>query len=418
MIKNIWKKYNEIPFVLRMSAGFLLGIVVGLTFKTNAEILKPLGTILIRLLTLIAVPVIFLTVVQAVNQMSVRQLGRMGSKLILYYATTTAAAVAIGLGLALWFNPGSHLTLPNTHVAQPQSPHFSDILLRIVPDNMFHAFASGDTMAVMFLALIIGMAVSSMKFSSDEALQEKGNLIDKVFSAFNEMLYKLLDGVLAYMPIGVFAIAASSFGQQGIETLYSLLKFTGVFYLGIVLLWIFVYAGFLKATGTPVLKFLKQTKEAYATAFFTSSSIASLPIAITSAKKAGVSERVANFSLPLGAIFNSDGGALRMGVSIVFAANVTQLHLSLSSLLIIVLIGTLLSIGTAGVPAAGLVTLTAILTMFGLPLQIVALIAGVDAIIGMGGTASNVMGDIIGAAVVDKLEQKQSKSTPLSLGEQ
>ena len=127
-----------------------------------------------------------------------------------------------------------------------------------------------------------------------------------------------------------------------------------------------------------------------------------------SAKKAGISDKIVHFSLPLGAIFNSDGGALRMGASIVFAANVTGINFSFVDLMTIVIIGTLLSIGTAGIPAAGLVTLAAVLTLFDLPLEIVSLIAGVDALIGMGGTASNVVGDIIGAAVVDQSEKKTS----------
>ncbi|MCA0148350.1 MULTISPECIES: dicarboxylate/amino acid:cation symporter [Rossellomorea] len=405
-MKYIWKQYMKVPFVLKMSVGFLLGIIVGLVFKSDAEILKPFGTVLIHLLSLIAIPVIFLTVVQAVNKMSMRQLGRMGWKLILYYAATTAAAVFIGLGLAFLFNPGTNLELPNTQVEEPQAPQFGDVLLQIIPDNLFQAFAGGDTLAIMFLAIIMGIAISWMKFSADSKMQEYGGLLDKVFTAFNEMFYILLRGVLAYAPIGVFAISAATFGQQGWETIQSLLKFVGVFYLGLLLLWVVVYAGFLKLTGNSVITFFKQTKEAYSTAFFTSSSIASLPVAIQSAKKAGISEKTANFALPLGAIFNSDGGALRMGVSIVFAANVTNLHLSVTDLLMIVLVGTLLSIGTSGVPAAGLVTLSAVLTMFGLPLEIVALIAGVDAIIGMGGTASNVTGDIVGAAVVDRSEEK------------
>ncbi|OXS57853.1 Na+/H+-dicarboxylate symporter [Bacillus sp. V-88] len=403
-MKYIWKQYMKVPFVLKMSVGFLLGIIVGLVFKSDAEILKPFGTVLIHLLSLIAIPVIFLTVVQAVNKMSMRQLGRMGWKLILYYAATTAAAVFIGLGLAFLFNPGTNLELPNTQVEEPKAPQFGDVLLQIIPDNLFQAFAGGDTLAIMFLAIIMGIAISWMKFSADSKMQEYGGLLDKVFTAFNEMFYILLRGVLAYAPIGVFAISAATFGQQGWETIQSLLKFVGVFYLGLLLLWVVVYAGFLKVTGNSVITFFKQTKEAYSTAFFTSSSIASLPVAIQSAKKAGISEKTANFALPLGAIFNSDGGALRMGVSIVFAANVTNLHLSVTDLLMIVLVGTLLSIGTSGVPAAGLVTLSAVLTMFGLPLEIVALIAGVDAIIGMGGTASNVTGDIVGAAVVDRSE--------------
>ena len=406
-MKSIWEKYKNIPFVLKVTTGFVLGVLVGLFFGESVGFISPFGTLLLNLLSLVAIPVIFLTVVLAVNQMNIAQLGRIGGKLILYYMATTAAAVLIGLSLALWLAPGKNMQLPNVTVDKPETPHFSEVLLQIVPKNIFEAFSTGDLLAILFVAIIIGMAISMMKFSSDATTKEYGELLDKFFTALNLMFYKILSGVLLYAPIGIFAISATAFGSQGWATFKALLAFTGVFYLGIILLWIFVYAGFLKLSGTSVINFFKQTKEAYTTAFFTSSSIASLPIAIDAAKKAGVSERTANFALPLGAVFNSDGGALRMGVSLVFAANITNLNLSAADFFLIIVIGTLLSIGTAGVPAAGLITLSAVLTMFGLPLEIVALIAGVDAIIGMGGTASNVIGDIVGAAVVDRTEKKR-----------
>ncbi|WP_286171667.1 dicarboxylate/amino acid:cation symporter [Gracilibacillus phocaeensis] len=391
-----------------MSIGFILGIIVGVIFGKQAEVLQPFGTLLLHLFSLIAIPIIFLAVVLAVNQMNVKQLGRIGGKLIFYYAVTTAAAVLIGLGLALFFEPGVNMTLPDANVEKPDTPHVSDVLLQIVPENMFEAFTSGDLMSILFLAVIIGMSISLMKFSKEEKSQKYGEVLDTFFSALNEMFFKILRGILLYAPIGIFAISASAFGSHGWETVQSLLKLTGVFYLGLILLWVFIYSGLLKLSGTSIFQFFRNTKEAYTTAFFTSSSIASLPVAIEAAKKAGISKKTANFALPLGAVFNSDGGALRMGISIVFAANVTDLNLSPTDLLIIVLIGTLLSIGTAGVPAAGLVTLSAVLTMFGLPLEIVALIGGVDAILGMGGTASNVTGDIVGAAVIDRSEKRKA----------
>ncbi|RFA35452.1 dicarboxylate/amino acid:cation symporter [Virgibacillus dokdonensis] len=405
---HIWKKYKQTSFVIKMTIAFIAGIIIGLIFQDQTDILEPLGTLLIHLLSLVAIPVIFLTVVLAVNKMKIHQLGRMGGKLMLYYMATTAAAVLIGLALALWINPGTSLTLPDTQVEEPETPSFSDILLQIVPKNIFTAFTSGDLMAILFIAVIMGIAISTMRYANDKKMKEYGDLLNTFFTALNEMFYKILQGVLLYAPIGIFAISATAFGSQGWDTFQSLLKFTAVFYLGILLLWVFVYTGFLKLAKVPVISFFKQTKEAYTTAFFTSSSIASLPIAIKSAKKAGISETTANFALPLGAVFNSDGGALRMGVSLVFAANITNLSLSPTDFLVIVMIGTLLSIGTAGVPAAGLVTLSAVLSMFGLPLEIVALIAGVDALIGMAGTASNVIGDIVGATVVDKSERKRA----------
>lgn len=408
-----WKTYRDTPLVLKMAAGFLLGIAVALIFREQAALLKPLGTLLIHLLSLIAIPVIFLTVVLAVSQMNLPQLGKMGGKLLLYYLTTTALAVLIGVSLALFFSPGEGITLPDASVDKPDIPHFSDILLQIVPRNLFAAFTAGDLMAILFVAIIIGMAVSTMLFSSDDKMRDHGAILDRFFTAMNEMFYRLLNGILLYAPIGVFAISASTFGSQGWATLKSLLYFTGVFYLGLIILWGVVYTAFISVSRHSVGAFYKNIREAFTTAFFTSSSIATLPIAIKAAKKAGVSEKTANFSLPLGAIFNSDGGALRMGVSLVFAANITGLDLSFSGFVIIVVIGTLLSVGTAGVPAAGLVTLSAVLSMFGLPLEVVALIAGVDALIGMGGTALNVTGDIVGAAVVDdEKPATREKSVP------
>lgn len=408
---KIWKKYKDSSLVLKMTAGFVLGILTGIILREKATMLEPLGTIFINLLSLVAIPVIFLTVVLAVNKMNAKQLGRVGGKLVLYYALTTSAAVLIGVTLALWINPGENLTLPNVEVEQANKPSFTAILLQIVPKNIFQAFSAGDVMAIMFTALIIGLAISTMRFTKDEKLQAQGEMLSTFFEALNAMLSKVLKGVLLYAPIGIFGISATAFGGQGFEVFEALFKFTAVFYMGILIHWLVVYSSLLKISGNPVIQFVKDVKEAITMALFTSSSIATLPVAINSAKKAGVSEPTANFALPLGAVFNSDGGALRMGVSIVFAANITNLNLSIVDLTTIVVIGTVLSIGTAGVPAAGLVTLTAILTMFGLPLEIVALIAGVDAIIGMGGTASNVMGDIVGAAVVDRSESKRAART-------
>jgi Na+/H+-dicarboxylate symporter len=381
-----------------------LGLAIAVIFREQASILSPLGAIFIRLLSLIATPVIFLTVALAIGKMNVRQMGRLSGKLILYYAATTAMAVCIGVSLALLFNPGNNLSLPDVVVQQPEIPSASAMLLKIVPNNLFGALAAGDLMAILFIAIIIGIAISTMTFSPDRQTKEQGLLLERSFNAFNELFYKILSGILLYAPIGVMAISASTFGIQGWATIKSLLVFTATFYLGLAILWSLVYTGFLKFCGFATLRFFGDIKEAYATAFFTSSSLATLPVAISAAKKAGVSTKSANFALPLGAVFNSDGGALRMGVSLVFAANIMGLDLALVDLVTIVMIGTVLSIGTAGVPAAGLVTLAAVLSMFGLPLEIVALIAGVDALIGMGGTASNVVGDIVGAAVIDEKE--------------
>ena len=409
-MQGMWQLYKNSSFILKMTLGFLLGILTGFLIGPSVEVIKPFGTILINLLNLVAIPVIFLTVVIAINQMNPKYLGRLGGKLLVYYGITTGAAVLIGVAIALWINPGAGLTLPDANVEKPETPNFSDVLLNIVPSNLFETFSSGQLMGILFLAVIIGLTIGKMRYSEKKDLRESGERLHRVFSSANDLFFLLLKGILLYAPIGIFAISATSFGNQGWQTFQSLFAFTGVFYLGVFLLWALIYTSFLKYSGLSIPRFFTQTKDAYFTAFFTSSSIASLPIAIDSAKKAGISERIVNFSLPIGAVFNSDGGALRMGASIVFAANVTGLNFSLMDYVTIVAIGTLLSIGTAGIPAAGLVTLSAVLTMFDLPLEIVALIAGVDVLIGMAGTASNVLGDIIGAAVIDRDEKKTTDS--------
>lgn len=398
----MWKNYKNSSIVLKMTIAFISGLIIALILGENAKFLEPLGQILIRLLNLIAIPIIFLTIVLSVSRINLATLGRMGGKLFLYYSITTGLSVFIGVIIALIINPGENLTLPKTSIDKPSIPSFSDILYKIIPDNLIKTFSSGELLSILFIAIILGISMSILLSSSDKNTQQKTESLQSLFEILNKLFNIILNGILLYAPIGIFGISASTFGSQGLNSFKSLLLFTLTFYIGIFILWLLVYFSFLKLANKPVWKFLKDTKEAYLTAFFTSSSIASLPISIKSAKKANISNEVINFSIPLGTIFNSDGGALRMGVSIVFATNVTGINLSLENLFMIVIIGTVLSIGTAGIPAGGLITLSAVLSLFGLPLEIVALIAGVDAIIGMGGTASNVLGDIIGAAVIDK----------------
>lgn len=158
---KIWEIYRDTSFIIKVTIGFLLGIAAGLIFSQQAAVLKPLGTLLINLLTFVAIPVIFLTVVLAVDQMNPKVLGKMGGKLILYYTVTTAAAVLIGTSLALWFEPGVGLSLPDTQITSPQMPHIADVLLQIVPGNIFEAFTKGNLMAIMFIAVVIELALSS-----------------------------------------------------------------------------------------------------------------------------------------------------------------------------------------------------------------------------------------------------------------
>lgn len=409
MIKLIWNKYHKTPFAFKMLGGFALGILVGIIFGQRADVLQPFATILLRLLKLVALPIIFLTIISAVNIMDLHELGKKGWRLLLYYTVTTAAAMGIGLSLAYLFEPGKHLTLTGVAQQAPKSLKWSDFLIHMVPQNIVGTFESGNLLGIMILGMLVGLGIAVLRASNNKEHKAQGEFLHHGFEALNTLSFKVLDWLLAYVPFGVFAIAAVNFGQGALQKMGSLVEFVGIFYLGLFIHWLVVYSSFLRLKGVPVFTFLKDTRDAYVMGFVTSSSLASLPVAIDSAKKAGVSSETADFTLPLGAIFNSDGGALRMGVSIVFAANIAHVALAPLHMVTIVLVGTLLSVGTAGVPAAGLVSLSAILVLFGLPLEVVGVIAGIDAILGMGGTASNVMGDIVGAAYVDEGVHSQTE---------
>lgn len=409
-MRVIWKFYRDKSFLLKMSIGFVLGGIVGLLFGPSAQVLAPLGDLLLRLLNLVVVPIILFSLISAVNNINPTKLGRIGGKVFIYYMLSTAVAIIFGVFLALLINPGLGMTLPSANVNVPETPSFINTLIQIVPKNIFVALSSADILGIIFIAIIIGFTMSSMFHSNDQKIKEMGNLLFTITNAGNEVISRILNGVLQYAPIGIFAISASTIGGQGLSTLISLGKLTGVIYLAFVAQFIFVYILLLRLFKIPIGEFFRNIKEAMATAFMTSSSLGTLPITIKSAKKAGIGDDVASFSLPIGATVNMDGAAIRLGASVVFAANLIGLDLSYAAILGIIVTGTLASVGTAGVPGAGLIALSIVLTQAGLPIEVVALVAGVDAVLGMGATALNVTGDLVGAALVDKSEAKNKET--------
>jgi Na+/H+-dicarboxylate symporter len=403
----IWRFYRDQSFMLKMSVGFLLGIVVGLIFGEAAGVLSPLGDLLLRLLNLIVIPLVVFTLIAAVDQLNPAKLGRIGGKVFSFYFITTGIAIIFGIVLALLIRPGTGLTLPNAEVEVPERPSVVDTLLAIVPNNLFSALVNADILALIFVAVIVGFSISSMIHSGEERISKMGHFLSDLTASLSEVTFRVLNGILQYAPIGIFAIAASAIGSQGIQTLISLGKLTAVIYGGIALQFLLVYFVIMKLFGVRIREFLRNVKDAIGTAFMTSSSLGTLPVTMKAAKRAGISDDVASFSLPLGATVNMDGAAIRLGASVVFAADIVGLELGFAAILGIIVTGTLASIGTAGVPGAGLIALSIVLTQAGLPIEVVALVAGIDAILGMGATATNVTGDLVGASVVDKSERRR-----------
>ncbi|WP_202779112.1 dicarboxylate/amino acid:cation symporter [Heyndrickxia vini] len=404
----IWRWYARKSFILKITVGFLLGIIIGAIFGSSADVLSPFGDLFLRLLKMIVVPLIFLTLIVSVNNSSPKELGRIGGKIFPYYLISTGIAVGIGLVIAKLINPGLGLQMPkNTTMEVPEAPSIIDIILQIVPSNIIDSMAKGEILSIVFVALIIGFSISFIRHSNDPKMKEWGNLLLKFTEAGSEVTFRILNGILQYAPIGVLGITATSIGNQGMDTLQSLAKYVGASYLGVAIQMLIVFPLILFLFKVPIIKFFLNTREAIMTAFVTCSSLGTLPVTIKCALKAGISDRVANFTLPIGATVNMNGSAIHFGVGVVLAAEIVGYDLSVGAIIGIILTGTLAAVGTAGVPGAGLIGMSIVFTQAGLPIEIVGLTAGVNVITDMVFTMCNVTGDIVGAAIVDKNEKRE-----------
>ncbi|WP_193387916.1 dicarboxylate/amino acid:cation symporter [Oligella urethralis] len=407
----IWRWYTSMSFMFKMTAGFLIGIALGLLLGENSSFFLPLGTLFLNLLKMIVIPLVVFSLMVAVNHSNPKELGRIGLKIFPFYLISTAVAVVVGIALAKLTNPGVGLSLPTDVVVQtPERPSFINTLINMVPSNTFNAFAQGDILAVVFVSVIAGLAILFMRHSDDAKQKELGEFLFKLTEACNEAVSKILDGILLYAPIGVLGITANTFGTQGLDVVIALGKFIGTSYLGVALLVVVVYPLMMKPFRIQVIKFYKDIKEAAFTSFVTSSSLSTLPITIKCAEKAGIGERVAKLTLPIGATVNMNGTALRFGVAVIFASEIMGISLSMPELAIIVIIGTMAAVGTAGVPGAGLIGMSIVFTQAGLPIEIVALTAGINILVDMIFTFGNVVGDLVGAKIVDQTERHQRQS--------
>ncbi|MFT0213191.1 dicarboxylate/amino acid:cation symporter [Pseudomonas sp. F1_0610] len=409
-MKKIWSWYLQKSFMTKMTAGFVLGIIAGLILGPQSEMFGPLGELFLKLLKMVVLPLILLSLIVAVNHSNPKELGRIGAKIFPFYIIATGISVCVGIMLAKLTNPGVGLTLPtDVEVVAPEKPSFLSILMNMVPSNIFEAFVAGDVLSVVFVAVVVGLSFLYLRHSGNEEQQAMGELLLKVTNAGNEATMKLLNGILQYAPIGIFGITAQTIGHQGVDTLIVLGKFVGTSYLGVILLLTVVFPIFLKLAGVRVIKFYRDIKEAVFTSFVTCSSLGTLPLTIKCAEKAGINERVAKLTLPIGATVNMNGTALRFGVAVVFAAEIMGITLSVPELATIVIIGTMAAVGTAGVPGAGLIGMSIVFTQAGLPIEIVALTAGVNVLLDMAFTCGNVTGDLVGAKVVDQSERRAER---------
>ena len=398
---------GKMSLTSKIMIGLAAGIVAGIALQGAPDFVNtfiaPLGRLFLNLIMMIIVPLVFSSlIVGAASVGDVKTLGRMGGKTLGYYLITTAIAITIGLSLGAIIQPGAGLSIPvDVEMTASEAPPLVDTLLNIVPRNAVNAMATGNMLQIIVFALFLGIAFNSIP-------KEKGQVFIDFFDGLAEIMYKVTSYVMAYAPIGVFGLITPVVVNHGLSVLLPLAKVIAAVYIGCIIHAVVVYSGAVKIFGKMnPYQFFKGIMPAAITAFSTTSSAGTLPVTIKAAREnLGVSKKVASFVLPLGATINMDGTALYQGVSVLFVAQLYGVELTVAQMGTIILTATLASIGTAGVPGAGLIMLSLVLTSVGLPLEGVALVAGIDRILDMARTCVNVIGDGSAAVVVAATENE------------
>lgn len=366
-------------------------------------ILYVLGNGFIRLMQMLVVPLVFCSLV--CGSMAIgdtKALGKVGVKTIIFYLFTTALAICLALGVASVINPGvgMNIELADTSAEiTTESVNFADTMLNIIPKNIFSSLAAGDMLPVIVFALFVGVMLAK--------LGSKASVVSNFFSQFNDIMMEMTMAIMKVAPFGVFCLIAKTFAGIGFDAFVPMLKYMGSVILALALQCFGVYQVllFLFTRLNPV-KFIKKFFPVMTFAFSTSTSNATIPMSIdTLNKKMGVSKQISSFTIPLGATINMDGTSIMQGVAVIFIAQAYGIPLSASAICTVIATATIASIGTAGVPSVGLVTLSMVLTSVGLPTEGIALIMGIDRILDMLRTAVNITGDAVCTTIISKQEK-------------
>ena len=398
---------KKISLTMQISIGLILGILTGLVLQDNAdfavEYIKPIGTIYLNLIKMIVVPVVLLSIIQGIISLQdIKKVGVIGTRTVAYYACTTAIAVTIGLLLANILQVGAGYTLSteslNYEISAP--PNFMDTIVNIFPSNAVAPLVNATMLQVIVIAIFVGFGII--------LAGEKGKLAAAVVESFAEVSFRIMDMIIQMSAVGVFALICPVVAENGPAVLLPLLKVILVSYTAYLIHMLLVYSASVKwFAGMPPVIFFRGMSRPILFAFSSASSVGTLPFSLEATEKMGVRKEISSFVLPLGATINMDGTAIYQGVCAIFIAQIFGVSLSLSQQLTIILTATLASIGTAGVPGSGMIMLAMVLQSAGLPLEGVALLAGIDRVLDMGRTVVNITGDAACTICIDALEKKR-----------
>lgn len=384
----------------------VLAIVVGLLFGKNpafaVSYIKPFGTIFLNLLKFIVCPIVLFSILAGMISMKdIKKVGSIGAKTIIYYLCTTAVAIVIGLVMGQLCK-GMFPALATTDLvyeAKEATP-FMQVLVDIFPSNFLAPLVNANMLQIIVIALLVGFGII--------LVGEKAERVRVAIEQLNEVFMKVMELILKLSPIGVFCLLTPVVAENGAMIVGSLAMVLLIAYVSYILHALIVYSTTVKTMGgLSPLQFFKGMAPAMIFAFSSASSVGTLPLTLECSEKLGADREVASFVLPLGATINMDGTAIYQGVCAIFIAACFGIDLSLGDMATIVVTATLASIGTAGVPGAGMVMLAMVLQSVGLPVEGIALVAGVDRIFDMGRTVLNITGDASCAVIVSNLERKK-----------
>ena len=395
----------SVKIFIALVASVILGLIAG---PEGLPFIKwwiaPVGTIFINLIKMMIVPVVFTSLVVGMTSLGdTHTLGRIGIKTVGIYLFTTAIAIVIGFAVALIGQPGTSMVMTgDATVTVKEAPSIMQVFVNMVPTNPVESMAKAQILPVIVFALFVGVGILQVG-------GEKSQVLIKFFDAAAEVCYKVIAMIMAVSPIGVFALLLPVVAAHGPKVLLPLISVILCMAVGSIIHVVGVYSLLAKVGGkTSPMDFFAGMSEAMMIAFTTCSSAGTLPVNMKNLQeKLGVSREVTSFVLPLGATINMDGTALYMGICSLFIANVFGVDLTFGQMVMIVFTGTLASIGTAGVPGAGLIMLAMVLQSVGLPIEGLALVAGIDRILDMFRTCLNVTGDGAVALLIDKDEQSR-----------
>ncbi|MFS3930679.1 dicarboxylate/amino acid:cation symporter [Priestia aryabhattai] len=386
---------------------FVVAVALGLIFGDKMSVVQPLGDLFLRLIKFIMAPLILTTLIVGVTSLQdTKQLFSMGGRTIVFYLFTTLIAVTIGIVYAVILAPGTgaNVSLPQgATVPSGEAPTITETVLNMIPENPFAALMEGNILQIIFMAIAIGLGILFVG--------EPARPVQKLFESFSTVMFKITSGIMVIAPIGIFGMVAPIIGEYGLAVLAPLAKVIIAVALGCLTQLLVAYSLAVKGfAGMSPFTFLKGIAPAGLVAFSTASSGATLPVSMKNVQEnLGVSKETASFVLPLGATMNMDGSAIYQGVAALFIAQFYGIDLGMSEILLIMFTTTIASIGTAGVPGAGMIMLTMVLAAVNLPVEGIALIAAVDRILDMFRTSVNIVGDAAASVVVDSYEKKSKE---------